>query len=143
MRAPACPENGELGLAEEGHPSVPGEVVLVERVRAAGVLAGALVALERVARSVLPEDVHLKLGVSLQPTLKLLGEAGVSHVQAWRYDGRERTRSGPAVLSVPDRLLVVEALVARHAGGTTEAGLRPSDGDDGLGRRAPVTGSSQ
>src|SRR5690349_3262187 len=71
----------DLLVAEEQHAAAPVLVVLIERVRPARVLAGALVVLERIARAELPQDMHLKLGVALQPTLKRLHEMGLRHVQ--------------------------------------------------------------
>src|SRR3989442_2012740 len=77
----------QLVLAEQHHAPRPVETVLVEVVRHALVLAGALVIPQRVRLPTLAEDVHLKLGSALQPTLKRLREMGLRQVEPrGRYD---------------------------------------------------------
>src|SRR5256886_6293355 len=113
----------QLVLAEQHRAPRPVEAVLVEVVRHALVLAGALVVLQRVRLPTLAEDVHFKLGAAPQPTLKRLREVGLRQVQT-RRRGRGRRRR---------RLIGVGTVVPadRQRGGGQRRG---GDGENGVQR---------
>src|SRR5256885_14931827 len=84
----------ELDLAEQQDAAAPVEGVLVEVVGRRLLLAGALVIAQRIRLPLLAEDMDLKFGSPLQPTLKIVHEMGFGEIQA-RCGGRWRWQRWP------------------------------------------------
>src|SRR3989454_11855200 len=89
----------DLSFAEQHHTAAPVEGVLIEVVRGRLFLARALVVRERVGLPLLAQHVHLKFRRAFQPTLKIIHEMGLGHVEPGR--GRRRwRRRGTAATTV-------------------------------------------
>ena len=108
-----------LLLAEEQGAAAPVEVVLVEGVVAPGMLAGALITVERIGLSGLAENVDFELRAALEPPLEVLDEMAGRQVEAGR-------RGWPAASRAADE--------RRRRGRRVEVGLDRLDGEHRCGR---------